>query len=166
MSPSRTSPELFADPIGPFPEIARLRAPQTEEPKESIWKKEISLGRKRSPKLETPVLDFDLAPAAEAVWARQPEPTVEPKYDTLAGLDGVWFWSDPIPVEKGKAYWLTLDVKGPTLVGDTLHVECEVLEHRLTSKGDRGLVRFANRVVNQEGKTVLEYNPLRMLKKK
>src|SRR5580704_5608402 len=22
-------------------------------------------------------------------------PTFEPKYDTLAGLDGVWFWSDP-----------------------------------------------------------------------
>jgi hypothetical protein len=40
-------------------------------------------------------------------------PTVEPKYDTLAGLDGVWFWSDPVPVEKGKQYWLTVDVKGP-----------------------------------------------------
>jgi len=60
----------------------------------------------------------------------------------------------------------TLDVKGPTVVGDTLHVECEVTEHRLTSKGDRGLVRFANRVVNQRGETVLEYNPLRMLKRK
>jgi acyl dehydratase len=60
----------------------------------------------------------------------------------------------------------TLDVKGPTVVGDTLHVECEVTEHRLTSKGDRGLVRFANKVVNQRGETVLEYNPLRMLKRK
>jgi acyl dehydratase len=60
----------------------------------------------------------------------------------------------------------TLDVKGPTVVGDTLHVECEVVEHRLTSKGDRGLVRFANKVVNQRGKTVLEYDPLRMLKRK
>jgi len=60
----------------------------------------------------------------------------------------------------------TLDVKGPTFVGDTLHVEGEVTEHRLTSKGDRGLVRFANKVVNQDGKTVLEYNPLRMLKRK
>lgn len=44
------------------------------------------------------------------------QPTVEPKYDTLAGLDGVWYWSDFIPVEKGKAYWLTLDVKGPPLL--------------------------------------------------
>jgi len=60
----------------------------------------------------------------------------------------------------------TLDVKGPTVVGDTLHVECEVTEARLTSKGDRGLVRFANKVVNQRGETVLEYNPLRMLKRK
>ncbi len=60
----------------------------------------------------------------------------------------------------------TLDVKGPTLVGDTIHVEAEVTECRLTSKGDRGLVRFANKVVNQDGATVLEYNPLRMLKRK
>ena len=60
----------------------------------------------------------------------------------------------------------TLDVKGPTLIGDTIHVEAEVTEARLTSKGDRGLVRFANRVVNQRGETVLEYNPLRLLKRK
>jgi hypothetical protein len=60
----------------------------------------------------------------------------------------------------------TLDVKAPTSVGDTIHVESEVTEHRLTSKGDRGLVRFANRVVNQTGVSVLEYNPLRMLKRK
>jgi acyl dehydratase len=60
----------------------------------------------------------------------------------------------------------TLDVKGPTVVGDTIHVECEVTEHRLTSKGDRGLVRFANQVKNQKGAVVLEYNPLRMLKRK
>ena len=59
-----------------------------------------------------------------------------------------------------------LDVKGPTVVGDTIHVEAEVIEHRLTSKGDRGLVRFANKVVNQRGDTVLEYNPLRLLKRK
>jgi hypothetical protein len=60
----------------------------------------------------------------------------------------------------------TLDVKGPTLIGDTIYVESEVVEHRLTSKGDRGLVRFANRVLNQRGDAVLEYNPLRMLKRK
>jgi acyl dehydratase len=60
----------------------------------------------------------------------------------------------------------TLDVKAPTRIGDTIHVQAEVIEHRLASKGDRGLVRFANRVVNQEGEVVLEYNPLRLLKRK
>jgi acyl dehydratase len=60
----------------------------------------------------------------------------------------------------------TLDVKAPTVVGDTIHVECEVIEHRLSSKGDRGLVRFSNKVVNQRGETVLEYTPLRLLKRK
>jgi acyl dehydratase len=60
----------------------------------------------------------------------------------------------------------TLDIKGPTVVGDTIHVESEVTEARLTSRGDRGLVRFANQVINQRGETVLEYNPLRMLKRR
>jgi acyl dehydratase len=60
----------------------------------------------------------------------------------------------------------TLDVKAPTLVGDTIYVEGEVTEMRLTSKGDRGLVRFANRVINQRGESVLAYNPLRLLKRK
>jgi len=60
----------------------------------------------------------------------------------------------------------TLDVKGPTVIGDTIHVEVEVTESRLTSKGDRGLVRFTNKVLNQRGETVLEYNPLRLLKRK
>lgn len=59
----------------------------------------------------------------------------------------------------------TLDVKRSTLVGDTIHVEAEVVEHRLTSRGDRGLVRFANRVLNQRDETVLEYNPLRLLRR-
>jgi acyl dehydratase len=60
----------------------------------------------------------------------------------------------------------TLDVKAPTRIGDIIHVEAEVTEHRLASKGDRGLVRFANRVVNHRGEVVLEYNPLRLLKRK
>src|SRR5579862_2492686 len=60
----------------------------------------------------------------------------------------------------------TLDIKGPTSVGDTIHVESEVVEARLTSQGDRGLVRFANKVINQRGEAVLEYDPLRMLKRK
>ena len=58
----------------------------------------------------------------------------------------------------------TLDVMGPTFVGDTIHVECTVTQARKTSKDGRGLVRTENRVVNQKGETVLAYNPLRMMK--
>jgi acyl dehydratase len=58
----------------------------------------------------------------------------------------------------------TLDVKGPTFVGDTIHVECTVSEVRQTSKGNRGLVRTENQVINQKGEIVLAYNPLRMMK--
>ena len=59
-----------------------------------------------------------------------------------------------------------LDIKAPTHIGDTIHVEAEVTEARLTSRGDRGLVRTSNIVVNQNGTTVLAYNPLRMLKRR
>jgi acyl dehydratase len=59
-----------------------------------------------------------------------------------------------------------LDVKGPTCVGDTIHLECEVTELRPTSKSDRGLVRTANHVINQRGETILIYTPLRLLRRR
>ncbi|CAG2159315.1 hypothetical protein LMG26411_06610 [Cupriavidus numazuensis] len=58
----------------------------------------------------------------------------------------------------------SLDVKGPTFVGDTIHVECEVVEQRRTSKPGRGLVRTRNAVVNHRGETVLVYDPLRLMR--
>ena len=58
---------------------------------------------------------------------------------------------------------MELDVKGPTFAGDTIHVECEVIEIRPTSKGNRGLVRTFNNIVNQDGEIVVTYNPLRMM---
>lgn len=57
-----------------------------------------------------------------------------------------------------------LKILRPTSAGDTLHVECEVVEARATSKPGRGLMRTANRVVNQRGELVATYNPLRMVK--
>jgi hypothetical protein len=53
-----------------------------------------------------------IAKGAKAKDAPKKLPTTPPKYDTLAGLDGVWIWSDFIPIKKGQAYWLTIDVKG------------------------------------------------------
>jgi len=57
-----------------------------------------------------------------------------------------------------------IDIKRPTLVGDTIHVECEVSELRPTSTGHRGLVRCTNQVLTQRGDVVLVYKPLRLMK--
>jgi acyl dehydratase len=60
---------------------------------------------------------------------------------------------------------MELKIEHPTFAGDTLHVECEVIEARLSrSRPGRGLVRTRNRVLKQDGTPVLTYTPLRMLK--
>jgi acyl dehydratase len=60
---------------------------------------------------------------------------------------------------------MSLDIKGPVFVGDTIHVECEVIESRRSqSRPNRGLVRTRNRIVKQDGTLVQEYTPLRMVK--
>lgn len=57
-----------------------------------------------------------------------------------------------------------MTMKRPTLVGDTIHVECEVIECRRTSKPGRSLLRFQIDVVNQRGETVMSYTPLRLVR--
>ena len=59
---------------------------------------------------------------------------------------------------------MELDMKAPAFVGDTIHVEIEVIEARLTrSDNTRGLVRTRNTVVKQDGTVVLVYTPLRLV---
>ena len=58
---------------------------------------------------------------------------------------------------------MEMNVKRPLFVGDTIHVEVEVLESRKTSKSDRGLVKTRNLIVNQHGETVIEYLPQRLM---
>lgn len=71
----------------------------------------------------------------------------------------------PLMQGTGLAFFnATIDVKGPVLVNDTIHVEGEVIETRPTSKGGNALVRTQNGVYNQRGELVLTYNPLRMMK--
>lgn len=59
-----------------------------------------------------------------------------------------------------------LDVRAPACVGDTLHVEVEVIESRPASRGGRGLVRTENLVRNQRAETVLIYKPMRLLRRR
>jgi hypothetical protein len=86
----------------------------------SFWEKDEDGTRGKVLRFDTDILQSQAYPwwakikaGAAAKDAPARLPTREPKYDTLAGLDGVWIWSDPVPVERGKAYWMTVDAKGP-----------------------------------------------------
>ena len=60
---------------------------------------------------------------------------------------------------------MELNVEKPVFAGDTIHVECEVIEARLSrNRPGRGLVRTRNQVVKQDGAVALTYTPLRMIK--
>jgi len=53
-----------------------------------------------------------IAAGADPARAPQKTPTKGTKYDTIGGLRGVHYRSDPIPVEPGVTYRVTVDVKG------------------------------------------------------
>ena len=60
---------------------------------------------------------------------------------------------------------MELEIENPVFAGDTIHVECEVIEARLShSRPGRGLVRTRNKVVKHDGTVALVYTPLRMIK--
>ena len=62
---------------------------------------------------------------------------------------------------------MELNVAGPSFVGDTMHVECEVVEARESkNRPNRGLVRTMNTVRKQGGAVMITYNPLRMVAKR
>jgi hypothetical protein len=92
---------------------------QTVDGLSSFWVKDDDPAHGKVVRFDTDVLQsqgydwwIKIASGASPKDAPKKLPTVEPKYDTLAGLDGTWFWSDYIPIEKGKAYWLSFDAKG------------------------------------------------------
>lgn len=60
---------------------------------------------------------------------------------------------------------MELNIEAPVLAGDTIHVECEVIEARPSrSRPGRGLVRTRNQIVKQDGTVAITYTPLRMIK--
>ncbi len=60
---------------------------------------------------------------------------------------------------------MELNIHGPVFAGDTIHVEVEVIEARLSrSRPGRGLVRTRNDIVKQDGTKAITYTPLRMVK--
>lgn len=58
-----------------------------------------------------------------------------------------------------------IQYKGAVKFGDTIHLELKVAEKKETSKPDRGVVIFETRVLNQEGKAVIEGKWTLMMKR-
>ena len=54
-------------------------------------------------------------------------------------------------------------ILAPVVVGDTVYAEIEVLSVRKTSKGNRGIVKTCNDIVNQRGDIVITYEATRMV---
>ena len=85
---------------------------------------------------------------------------------TVSMADGLVLLSGVIH-RTGMAFlWMEMDIKAPVCIGDTIHVEIEVLEKRETKKSDRGIVKFLHRVFNQRGELVMEYRAKRMILRK
>jgi acyl dehydratase len=60
---------------------------------------------------------------------------------------------------------MELNVEKPVFAGDTIHVECEVIEARPSrNRPGRGLVRTRNKIVKQDGTVAVTYTPLRMVR--
>ncbi len=59
---------------------------------------------------------------------------------------------------------MNLSVQAPSYVGDTLHVEVEVLEARPASRGSRGVVTTRNTIRNQNREAVLVSMPVRLIR--
>ncbi len=53
--------------------------------------------------------------------------------------------------------------KAPIFIGDTIYVKTKVLEKRITSKGDRGIIVWEKKVVNQKGEVVQEGKTVTMV---
>ena len=59
---------------------------------------------------------------------------------------------------------MELDVRRPTVVGDTLDVVVEITESRASSKPGRGVVTSRNTIYNERGDDVLVYTPVRLVR--
>lgn len=56
--------------------------------------------------------------------------------------------------------------RGPLRIGDTIHLQVEIVDKKETSKGDRGIVFFKRMVVNQKGEEIQEgIIPMMILKR-
>lgn len=60
----------------------------------------------------------------------------------------------------------TIKYPKPTFIGDTIHVQIEVVEQRDTSNPGRGIIRFVRKAINQRGEVACELGATCLLKRR
>lgn len=60
----------------------------------------------------------------------------------------------------------TVKYPKPTFIGDTIHVEIEVVEQRETRNPERGIVRFVRKAINQRGEVACELGATCLLQRR
>ena len=91
---------------------------------------------------------------------------IAPGLMTVSMADGLVLLSGIIH-RTGMAFlWMEMNIKAPVYIGDSIHVEIEVLEKRETKKNDRGIIKYLHRVFNQRDELVMEYRAKRMILRK
>lgn len=60
----------------------------------------------------------------------------------------------------------TIKYPKPTFIGDTIHVQIEVVEQRDTSNAGRGIIRFVRKAINQRGEVACELGATCLLKRR
>lgn len=87
-----------------------------------------------------------------------------PGYLTLTFAEGLFVLTGSMRNGVGMLGVTEVRWSAPVLCGDTITVEVEVLEARISKQPDRGVVAMHHRVLNQDGVTVLEYNSARLIR--
>ncbi len=59
-----------------------------------------------------------------------------------------------------------MQIAAPLRCGDTVRVKIKVLSKRETSKPDRGVITFAQQVVNAKDEVLLRYTVKRMIQRR
>ena len=119
-------------------------------------------------KLDTNVLLTEFRRRKEEMKRKKPPlpvkkafPSPEQKYLTVAAHDGVGFFSDPIPVEKGRRYSLSVDCRAESPLKKKTEPKVFVLGYlRHGGEERRGYKTYKNCAAGKEWKTfTLEFNP-------
>jgi acyl dehydratase len=86
-----------------------------------------------------------------------------PGYMTLTFAEGLLVLTGAMRNAVGMLGLTDVQWKGPVVCGDTIRCDVEVLEARVSSNPDRGVVVLEHRVLNQDDAVVLTYRSARLI---